>query len=258
MKLNGVVLLVISLSFGGILSSCADKNSQPIAQGYTVPNEYTFAVSYDNAWKGTVQAISEEERIHSLERDSGLIVTEHKTINSLVQNLIHTPMFGRVYKNGYTVNLSEVAFGQTRIKVRSNLTLEQLSLMHGELHEDSIESYMRQELFRKICINLLQDARKCTALFPDYHQVSVACSVPITAPETPPHGQSTPLQAAAKALVVPVKQVQQALAKAGYVPGPIDGLMGQKTRAAILRFQKDKGVESSGYINHATMVALGL
>lgn len=259
MKLNRVVLLVVFLSFGGMLSSCADKNSQPIVQDYAVANEYTFAVSYDNAWKGTVQAISEEERIHSLERESGLIVTEYKTINNLVQSLIHTSMFGRVYKNGYTVHLSEVASGQTRIKVRSNLTLEQLALTHGELHDDSIESYMRQELFRKICINLYQDARKCTTLFPDYHQVSVACSVPPPTSEAPLAGQPTPPpRVAAKALVVQVKQVQQALIKAGYEPGPVDGLMGQKTRAAILRFQKDKGVEGSGYINQATMVALGL
>ncbi len=259
MKLNRVVLLAVFLFLGGLLSSCADKNSPPSTQVYDVPNEYIFAVSYDNAWKGTVRAISEEERIHSLERESGLIVTEYKTINNFVQNLVHTPMFGKVYKNGYSVHLSEIASGQTRIKVRSTLTLTQLALTHGEFHDNTIESYMRQELFRKICINLQQDALKCTTLFPDYHQVSVACSVPSPTSEATPAGQQgqSP-QMAAKALIVPVKHVQNALVKAGYEPGPVDGIMGQKTRTAILRFQKDKGVEGSGYINQATMVALGL
>jgi hypothetical protein len=44
-----------------------------------------------------------------------------------------------------------------------------IAIFEGELHDALIESYVRQELFRRICINLSPDAFKCTTLFPDFH-----------------------------------------------------------------------------------------
>lgn len=43
-----------------------------------------------------------------------------------------------------------------------------------------------------------------------------------------------------------VRNVQSALSQLGYAPGPIDGLMGSKTRAAIRAYQIDSGLPSSG------------
>jgi len=42
------------------------------------------------------------------------------------------------------------------------------------------------------------------------------------------------------------KQVQIALKNAGYDPGPIDGKKGQKTREAIMAFQKANGLAVDG------------
>ena len=39
---------------------------------------------------------------------------------------------------------------------------------------------------------------------------------------------------------------QQHLTDLGYRPGPVDGLMGRKTRSAIRAFQKDMGVKNNG------------
>ncbi|HKY94178.1 MAG TPA: peptidoglycan-binding protein [Kiloniellales bacterium] len=43
-----------------------------------------------------------------------------------------------------------------------------------------------------------------------------------------------------------VRNVQSALSQLGYSPGPIDGLMGSKTRAAIRAYQIDSGLPASG------------
>ena len=43
-----------------------------------------------------------------------------------------------------------------------------------------------------------------------------------------------------------VRNVQSALSQLGYQPGPIDGLMGSKTRTAIRAYQTDKGLPVSG------------
>lgn len=43
-----------------------------------------------------------------------------------------------------------------------------------------------------------------------------------------------------------VREIQQILTDLGYAPGPIDGLFGGKTRAAIASFQREKGLEPDG------------
>jgi hypothetical protein len=43
-----------------------------------------------------------------------------------------------------------------------------------------------------------------------------------------------------------VKEVQASLARAGYDPGPADGRMGAKTRAAIIRYQQENGLPIDG------------
>ncbi len=52
-----------------------------------------------------------------------------------------------------------------------------------------------------------------------------------------------------------VRKIQQALADAGVNPGPIDGIMGPKTMAAVKSFQKKKGL-AEGAITEETLQAL--
>lgn len=54
-----------------------------------------------------------------------------------------------------------------------------------------------------------------------------------------------------------VKEIQMALANAGYEPGPIDGKMGSKTREAVRRFQKDAGLKADGVVGPVTWSKLG-
>lgn len=53
-----------------------------------------------------------------------------------------------------------------------------------------------------------------------------------------------------------VRQAQEALRKAGYDPGPVDGMMGPRTRSALSRFQRDRKLSATGRIDAATSLAL--
>ena len=55
---------------------------------------------------------------------------------------------------------------------------------------------------------------------------------------------------------VSVKDLQTALAKAGYDPGSIDGRMGKKTKSAIKAFQKKNGLKADGVVGEKTWARL--
>ena len=55
-----------------------------------------------------------------------------------------------------------------------------------------------------------------------------------------------------------VSAVQERLAERGYYHGQIDGTLGPETQRAIGRFQKDRGMEPSGYLTPETLRSLGL
>jgi peptidoglycan hydrolase-like protein with peptidoglycan-binding domain len=53
-----------------------------------------------------------------------------------------------------------------------------------------------------------------------------------------------------------VRQIQGILYERGYNPGPIDGLMGNKTRTALRQFQVDQNLPATGYIDAQTRATL--
>jgi peptidoglycan hydrolase-like protein with peptidoglycan-binding domain len=55
-----------------------------------------------------------------------------------------------------------------------------------------------------------------------------------------------------------VKAVQKALQDNGIDPGPIDGIMGPKTTAALKAFQKDQKLTASGRLDEQTREKLGV
>ncbi len=54
-----------------------------------------------------------------------------------------------------------------------------------------------------------------------------------------------------------ITQIQNALLKAGYDPGPIDNVLGAQTRAALLKYQKENGLPQ-GNLNLETLDKLGV
>lgn len=55
-----------------------------------------------------------------------------------------------------------------------------------------------------------------------------------------------------------IQAVQQRLKELGYYDGPITGNYGPLTRAAVIKFQSDYGLNAEGYIGPQTLAMLGL
>jgi len=55
-----------------------------------------------------------------------------------------------------------------------------------------------------------------------------------------------------------LKQIQQALASAGFEPGPIDGVVRAQTMNAVNAYQRAKGLPVDAYLNLETVKALGV
>ena len=55
-----------------------------------------------------------------------------------------------------------------------------------------------------------------------------------------------------------VRAAQQALRDQGYNPGPIDGVMGPRTSAALRDYQTKEGLTASGQLDDATIDKLGV
>lgn len=55
-----------------------------------------------------------------------------------------------------------------------------------------------------------------------------------------------------------VKQVQQKLKDLGYYNGAVDGVFGENTKSAVIKFQKAKGLTADGVAGSATLSALGI
>jgi len=55
-----------------------------------------------------------------------------------------------------------------------------------------------------------------------------------------------------------IKKVQETLRDKGYDPGPIDGVMGSQTRAAISQYQKAENLPITGHLDGETAGKLGV
>lgn len=55
-----------------------------------------------------------------------------------------------------------------------------------------------------------------------------------------------------------VRNVQQALSNKGYDPGPIDGIEGPHTRAALRQYQQHENLTVNGQIDASTLSSLGI
>ncbi len=79
--------------------------------------------------------------------------------------------------------------------------------------------------------------------------------VPTTAPP-PPISSCPTLSIGSRG--ASVAQLQELLRNAGFDPGPIDGVFGSKTQAAVISFQRSKNLVPDGIVGIMTWTALGV
>ena len=65
-------------------------------------------------------------------------------------------------------------------------------------------------------------------------------------------------QMSAPANAEQVKSLQKTLQAKGMEPGPIDGVLGPKTRAALRSYQKDQKLPETGRLDNETLAKLGI
>lgn len=83
-------------------------------------------------------------------------------------------------------------------------------------------------------------------------------SVTPSQPQTVTPPASTVPKATPQDLSMMTVRVQAALMRLGYFDGDIDGILGPQTRAALIKYQKDQGLPSSGRMDIATLTYLGI
>ena len=72
-------------------------------------------------------------------------------------------------------------------------------------------------------------------------------------------GQQDPTAQSAAALSPEqVRRIQQRLGELGFDPGPVDGIWGAQTRAALQEFQEARGLEPTGDPTEPTLAELGV
>jgi peptidoglycan hydrolase-like protein with peptidoglycan-binding domain len=70
--------------------------------------------------------------------------------------------------------------------------------------------------------------------------------------------QAAPSSAHAKVSTKGVMKTQEALKEKGYYDGPVDGLIGPKTRAGLRRYQQEQGLNADGRLTRETAEGLGV
>jgi peptidoglycan hydrolase-like protein with peptidoglycan-binding domain len=54
------------------------------------------------------------------------------------------------------------------------------------------------------------------------------------------------------------REIQQALADAGFYPHAVDGIWGKQSEAALKKYQQDQGLNPTGRLDSLTLIRLGL
>jgi hypothetical protein len=132
------------------ISGCASNIEHIPTTQAPIPKNKVFSGSFDQVWSAAQRVLSDETTFKILDKSSGIIVTELKTIDAKELSLVETYFFGKTYKSSYTLNFSPAGEGTTDVKVNVKLQAVQVALLSREESNENVESYLRQQLFDKI------------------------------------------------------------------------------------------------------------
>jgi len=138
----GVILILSMLGCGSNISEIKVEKA--------VPKTKNYQAGFNKVWSALIAALSEKESIKVSEKDAGIIVTEFRTVEGKELSLISTSFLGSTYKYSYTINLKKLSKGSSSVAVNVKLSREQIFVMKREESNEAVESYLRQELYKRI------------------------------------------------------------------------------------------------------------
>jgi hypothetical protein len=87
---------------------------------------------------------------------------------------------------------------------------------------------------------------------------TVAASIAVLLGASSGSGLARPSREAAPPAPRFVRGAQQALRDLGYQPGPVDGVVGRRTKAALAKYQRAERIQVTGRLDSETMVRLDI
>ncbi len=229
------------------LGGCGKTNIASIDSSLNCATQHGFNASYNKTWKAVAAAVVGRVSVDIIDKDSGIISSSLSTVDGQELSMIDTTFFGQTYKYSYEVVVSSVSGGHTLVKVHVRLVNNQFwMIMNREQKIESVESYLRQKLYEDICVNLFSgSSRSCIKTLPCSNRSYRSTPKPAPSPN-PGDSRYDPV----------VQSVQTALIKAGYNPGPADGVMGRKTGDALKQYQRANGLRVTGRVDGKTRKTL--
>jgi hypothetical protein len=194
-----------------------------------VVKQKTYNTPFEKVWNATQRALSENETFKVLDKSSKIMVTEFRTVDSKELSLVQTYFLGKTYKSSYTVNFIQHSIGKTDVRVNVKLQAVQVVLLAREESNENVEAYLRKNIFDKIESNLSLGR---TTLSDKNSSIK---NENIIAPE------------------MTIAEMQQRLLDLGYQAGPADGIAGNRTIAALKKFQRDNNLPVTGRLNNETI-----
>lgn len=143
------VALLISATAG-----CGSNLPSVSAAAATAPPTVTYDMPTDRVWAATQGVLAEVATFKVLDKSSGIMVTEYKTIESQELSLIGTAFLGKTYKNNYTVTFLPAGQGRTTVRVTVGLQSQQVGFFTREAEDPQVSGHLRQKLFDKIAAAL--------------------------------------------------------------------------------------------------------
>lgn len=146
--------LILAVLFSAFLDGCTSNIKHiPKAEALT-PKLQTFNAPLEAVWSAAQKALAEDETFKILDKSSGIMATELRTIDAKELSLAATYFLGKTYKNSYTLNFNQQTSNKTDVAVNIKLQAVQVVLLSREESNEDVESYLRKKLFDRIAANL--------------------------------------------------------------------------------------------------------
>lgn len=230
----------------------------------TAPVEVIYAENYDRVWDGVIDTIMQmKESTAMMDKNSGIIRTNAKNINDVswigkglgkATFLYELNITVRRKQQGVSVSVM-IPFWEEKVFVaKKEKNLPEGSNMVRHIFYHDLNQRLTPKLER-MPDSPMHDIRYT----PESMQGQY--SEETTDNQNGYSNTTQSINAQGETKHTPdntTSKVQAELTRLGYSPGPIDGIMGRKTRKAIQQFQRDKNIQVTGNPDDNTLIALGL